>query len=120
MGRNFTYFSVYITLVFFDFTGAADFNQPKLLPDGLLVTGGSTDRSIHNVVDTWSLHVVVDVLVPPNDRLHEQVQQLPASLTDSRCTDNDTRAFWLTRSFSLLIGDASETSYERFVGHRCN
>ena len=60
MGRNFASFSVYVAIVCFDFAGAVDLNQPRLLPDGLLVTGGLTDRSIRNVVG-WSMHVVVDM-----------------------------------------------------------
>ena len=64
MGRNFASFSVYVAIVYFDFPGAVDLNQPRLLPDGLLVTGGLTDRSIRNVVGTWSMHVVVDVFDP--------------------------------------------------------
>ena len=71
-----------------------------MLLDGLLVTIGSTNRSIRSkVVGTWSLQVVVDVLDQPNERLHDQVQQLSAtiaSLTYSRRADNDTKAFWHT------------------------
>ena len=101
MGRNFASFSIYIALVFFHFAAAVDFHQPKLLPNGLLITGGSTDRSIRNVVGTWSLHVVVEVLDPPGDRLQTQVQQLSkiivASLPFSLRADNDTKEVWLWR-----------------------
>ena len=100
MGRNFASFSIYVALVFFHFAAAVDFHQPKLLPDGLLITGVSTDRLIRNVVGTWSLHVVVEVLDPPSDRLQTQVQQLSeiiASLPFSLRADNDTKEVWLRR-----------------------
>ena len=100
MGRNFASFSIYVALGFFHFAAAVEFHQPKLLPDGLLVTGGSTDRSIRNVVGTWSLHVIVEVLDPPSDRLQTQVQQLSeiiASLPFSLRADNDTKEVWLRR-----------------------
>ena len=106
MGRNFASFSVYVAIVCFDFAGVVDLNQPRLLPDGLLVKGGLTDRSIRNVVGTWSMHVVVDVFDPPNDRLHAQVRQLSeiiASLPVSRQADNDTKAFWL-KSLHFIAG----------------
>ena len=100
MGRNFASFSIYVALGFFHFAGAVEFHQPKLLPDGLLVTGGTTDRSIRNVVGTLSLHVVVEVLDPPSDRLQTQVQQLSeiiVSLPFSLRADNDTNEVWLRR-----------------------
>ena len=99
MGGHFACFSVFFALVVITSIVAVDFNEPRLLPDGILITGGTTDRAIRNVVGTWSLHVVVDTH-KPNDRLHEQVQKLSemiSAVTTTRSADNGTKALWLTR-----------------------